>query len=217
MLLAMESDIQPQSGNSAAGRRASAPSLAQLAAIFFRIGATGFGGMVALVAMMHRYLVEQRRCVDDEEFAEAVAVGQALPGPAAVGAATYLGHLLRGIPGALVTTASIILPAAVLVVVLSPLYFAHSTAPQMGAVLRGVGAAVVAVVASSAFRLGKSVLGNAPALVIAAGSAFLVLGAGLQPAVVLLGAGVLGALLLRPPAAPSCEAPQASQANRKPT
>lgn len=155
--------------------------------------------MMPLLAMMHRYLVEQRRCVDDEEFAEAVTVGQILPGPVAVDAATHLGHILRGVAGAIVTTACIILPAAVLIVALSPLYFAHGTAPILAGVLRGAGAVVVAVVASSLLRLGKPALRHAAGVSIAAASALLVLLGWVQPAVVLIAAGVLGALFLRPP------------------
>jgi len=196
----MGSDARIEPSGAHAGRRAEAPSLAELAAVFLRIGATGFGGMMPLLAMMHRYLVEERRCVDDEEFAEAVTIGQILPGPVAVDAATHLGHLLRGVAGAIVTTACILLPAAILIVVLSPLYFAHGSAPLLIGGLRGAGAVVVAVVASALVRLGRPVFTHAAGAVIAVASALLVVAGWVQPSVVLLGAGLLGALFLRPPA-----------------
>ncbi|MBC7289310.1 MAG: chromate transporter, partial [Armatimonadetes bacterium] len=71
-------------------------SLWQLAGIFLRVGATGFGGMTSLLALIHHYVRDRYNLVDEDEFSEAVAVGQILPGPIVVDAATHIGYTLRG-------------------------------------------------------------------------------------------------------------------------
>jgi chromate transporter len=130
-------------------------SLWELTRVFLKVGATGFGGAMAMLAMIHAQVVEKRHWITQEEFDEAVAIGQILPGPIAVNAVAYMGYRQRGVAGAIVSAGAFILPASVLMLVLSALYLSFGGIPQVSSVFRGLGAAVVAVILSSAYRMGK--------------------------------------------------------------
>lgn len=76
------------------------PSLTQFILYFLKLGATGFGGPIALVGYMQKDLVEERRWVTKEEYQEGLALAQLAPGPLAAQLAIYLGWVRAGVLGA---------------------------------------------------------------------------------------------------------------------
>jgi chromate transporter len=120
-----------------------------------RIGATGFGGPMALISLLQEEFVERRKAVTPEVFAEGVAIGGILPGPIAIDAAVHLGYRLRGWLGALSAAAGLIAPPFVLMLALAPLYLRVGRLTGVEGFLVGVRPAVVAVIAAAAWRLGK--------------------------------------------------------------
>ncbi len=169
-------------------------TLRKLAAKFLRIGATGFGGPMALIGLMQHHLVEKSGDVSSDDFAEGVAIGQVLPGPVAVDCATHIGYRLRGLPGAIVSTGSIVLPAFLLMLVVTPLYLKHGQLPQVAGFFKGVGPAVVAVIIAAAWRMGKKFIVDAAAAVIAIAVAVGAL-MKVNPILLIVAAGILGALV----------------------
>jgi chromate transporter len=167
--------------------------------------------MMPLLAMAHRAWVERRRVLDDERFAEAVALGQMLPGPVAVDAITYMAYLLRGGLGALVACVCLVLPPTALVLAVTPLYFAHEGTPALTSALRGIEAVVVALVAAAAWQMGKPSVKTWIAAALALCAFLLVALTDVNPALPLLGGGIYGVLLLRPAPAPRAPAPSAPQ------
>lgn len=167
--------------------------LTTLAAKFLRIGATGFGGPMALISLMEQHLIKESGDLTPEDLADGIAIGQTLPGPVAVDCATHLGYRARGVLGATVSTVSLILPAFLLMLVLSPLYFEYGTVPEAKAFFRGVGPAVVAVILVAAWRLSRKFVVGVRAGVVAAlacvGVVFRV-----NPVLIILGAGLVGLL-----------------------
>lgn len=168
-------------------------TLRRLAARFLRIGATGFGGPMALMSLMQQQLVERGE-VEQEELANGMALGQMLPGPQAVNCATYLGYRLRGLAGAVVSAGALLLPAFVLMLILTPAYFAYGARPEATGFFRGVGPAVVAVILAAAWRM-------APRFIVGWGSGLIALVAfagtmlKLNPILLVLLAGLLGMLV----------------------
>jgi chromate transporter len=170
--------------------------LVTLAGKFLRMGATGFGGPMALIGLMQRQLVETGD-VAAEDFADGVAVAQVLPGPAALNCATYLGHRLRGLPGAVVSAGGLILPAFLIMLVATPLYLVHGRVPQVAGFFKGVGPAVVAVILAAGWRMSKKFVVGTPAAVIA----LLVMAgaiARVNPILLVVAAGLLGILIHKP-------------------
>jgi len=165
--------------------------LTTLAGRFLRIGATGFGGPMALMGLMQNLLVDKTKEVDAEDFAEGVALGQILPGPVAVDCATHIGYRLRGVLGAVASTGGIVLPAFLLMLVITPLYLHYGKVPQVVGFFRGVGPAVVAVILAAAWRLGKKFVvdygSGAIAAVVCVGAVLK-----LHPILLIAAAGALG-------------------------
>lgn len=132
--------------------------LSELSLYFLRLGAVGFGGPVALVEAMERDLVREKRLVSESEFREGLAFSQLSPGPMATQLAMYLGYSAGGIAGSALTAVSFLLPSFLLVVLLAWLYLASGGLPWLRPAFYGVGAAVIAVIARSAFGLLKRTL-----------------------------------------------------------
>jgi len=174
---------------------ASATSLPELAQVMLKVGATGFG--LGMVGVLQQEVVVRRPWLTQEDFAEGLALANLLPGPIAVDVAVYVGYRLRGWIGATLCLLTLLLPAFAIMLGLTVAYLRYGQVPQFHGVFKGLNAAVVALVISVAYRIGKSSLKSAPqvALVAAAVSAA-VLRANLV--VVVLACGLVGALLLHP-------------------
>jgi chromate transporter len=135
-------------------------SLARLAGYFLRLGAFGFGGPIALAGYMQRDLVERRRWIALEDFKQGLTLAQLAPGPLAAQLAIYLGWVRGHLLGATVVAFAFILPSFAMVLGLAALYVHFGGLPWMQGVFYGVGAAVIAIIARSAWKLGKSTLGK---------------------------------------------------------
>src|SRR6185436_16623070 len=87
-----------------------------LARYFLELGAIGFGGPVALVAAMHRDLVERRQWFTEEQYREGVTLAQVSPGPLAAQLCFYLAYVAGGLTGAIWSALAFVLPSFVMVV-----------------------------------------------------------------------------------------------------
>lgn len=135
-------------------------TLRELVEYFLRLGATGFGGPIALVGYMQRDLVETRRWISLEDYKEGLALAQLAPGPLAAQLAIYLGWLDYGVLGATLVAVAFVLPSFVMVLALAAFYVAYGGLPWMQGAFYGIGAAVIAIVGRSAYKLTKSTLGT---------------------------------------------------------
>jgi|SRR5579859_1020743 len=130
----------------------------QLVWYFLRLGTWGFGGPIALAGYMQRDLVERRGWFREDEYLDGLALAQLAPGPLAAQLAMYLGLLRGGVTGATLVAFAFILPSFLMVLALSFFYVKFGGLPWMRAAFYGIGAAVIAIVARSAFKLVKTVL-----------------------------------------------------------
>jgi chromate transporter len=133
-------------------------SLRGLVGYFLQLGATGFGGPVALVGYMQRDLVQTRRWFTEGEFSEGLALAQISPGPLAAQLATYLGWLRGGAVSATLVSLAFVAPPFVMVLVLSVLYVQAGELPWLQRAFAGVGAGVVCLLCRSALTLSRSML-----------------------------------------------------------
>ncbi len=125
---------------------------------FLRLGAFGFGGPIALCGYMQRDLVEQKRWISEEDYVEGLALAQLAPGPLAAQLAIYLGWIRAGFWGATGTGLAFVLPSFLMVLALSAVYVRFGGLPWMQGAFYGVGAAVIAIIARSAWKLTKLTL-----------------------------------------------------------
>src|SRR5260370_5691544 len=127
---------------------------------FLHLGALGFGGPIALAGHMQKDLVEERKWVSSQDYVEGLAFSQLSPGPLAAQLAMYLGWVRAGTLGATLTGAAFVLPSFLMVLVLAALYVHYGRLPWIQGVFYGIGAAVIAIIARSAYKLIRSTLKN---------------------------------------------------------
>ena len=135
-------------------------SLAQLTRYFLKLGSIGFGGPVALVGYMYRDLVEKRHWISDEDYKEGLTLAQLMPGPLAAQLAMYLGYVHYRIVGATVAGVAFVLPSFLMVVAIGWAYLRYGGLPWMQAAFYGVGAAVIGIIAISAYKLTTKNIGR---------------------------------------------------------
>ncbi|OJY18852.1 chromate transporter [Pandoraea sp. XJJ-1] len=141
---------------------ASAPgyTLGQMVLYMLRLGTFGFGGPVALVGYMHRDLVERRGWITDADYREGLALAQMMPGPLAAQLGIYLGYVHYRVVGATLAGIAFVLPSFAMVVLLGWAYAHFGGLAWMQAVFYGVGAAVVGIIAMSAYKLTTKTVGR---------------------------------------------------------
>jgi chromate transporter len=154
---------------------------------FLQVGTTGFGGGIAVVSQLRVLVLQKRRWFTEHEFAEGLALAQSLPGSMAGNIAAYVGLRLRGWRGAAVAMAGLVLPSMLMMVVLAILYRHLRNLPDAEMLFRGLNAAVVALIAVTAWRIGRGTLSKPWQWYIAVLSGF---------AVILLGATVIEIVLV---------------------
>ncbi|OLE63355.1 MAG: chromate transporter [Deltaproteobacteria bacterium 13_1_20CM_2_69_21] len=139
-------------------------SMRDLLLYFLRLGTFGFGGPIALAGYMQRDLVEERRWFSKQDYMEGLALSQLSPGPLAAQLAKYLGWVRAGIPGATLVALAFIGPSFAMVLVVSWLYVRYGGLPWIQALFYGIGAAVIAIIARSAYKLARATVGKDPVL-----------------------------------------------------
>jgi chromate transporter len=125
-----------------------------------KLGTIGFGGPVALVGYMHRDLVEERKWITEADYKEGLTLAQLMPGPLAAQLGIYLGYVHYGITGATLAGVAFVLPSFLMVVALGAAYVAYGGLTWMQAVFYGVGAAVIGIIALSAYKLTTKSIGK---------------------------------------------------------
>ncbi|MGK7912372.1 MAG: chromate efflux transporter, partial [Synechococcus sp.] len=128
-------------------------TLRELAAIYSRLGTVGFGGPQAHIAMQNAETVVQRKWLTQEQFVEGLAICEMLPGPASTQMGIYIGYVVGGPIGALVSGLSFITPAFAIVLALSWAYFRYQQTPQLEGIFLGVSPVVVALILGFCWKL----------------------------------------------------------------
>jgi chromate transporter len=129
----------------------------ELVKTFFTVGLTAWGGP-AIVAQIRQAVVFKKRWVTEEDFRESLAFCQTLPGPIAVQTAGHLGWRFHGGYGVFLAEVSYVLPCFLLMVGLSWAYFRFGQLPWVEGLFKGLGAAVVGIVAESILSMGQAAL-----------------------------------------------------------
>jgi len=145
--------------NSTAQQPASVP-LSRFVGYFLWLGAVGFGGPIALAGHMQQDLVDERGWVSKQDYVEGLALAQLAPGPLAAQLAIYLGYVRAGVLGATAVGVAFILPSFLMVLALSAAYVRFGGLAWMQAMFYGIGAAVIGIIARSAYKLTKLTLGK---------------------------------------------------------
>ena len=134
---------------------------------WLKLGMISFGGPAGQIAIMHAELVERRHWISERRYLHALNFCMALPGPEAQQLASYVGYSMHGVRGALAAGGLFVLPSFVLLCVMSAIYVEFGDVAAVEGVVRGLGAAVIALVAAAVIRIGGRVIHTTAAAALA--------------------------------------------------
>ena len=166
----------------------------KIGGFFLKVGAILYGSGYVLFAFLEGDLIHDYGWLTSQQLLDAIAVGQFTPGPILT-TATFIGYLLGGIPGAIVATIGIFLPAFIFVGFLNPVVPRIRKSVWAGAFLDAVNACAVALMLVVTLRLGASALTDLPSLIVFALAAVAVLKYHLNSVYIVLAGGIIGYLL----------------------
>lgn len=161
---------------------------------FLKIGLLGFGGPMAHIAMMDEELVERRKWLDKRQFLDALALCNMLPGPASTQLGIYMGYIRGGVLGGIASGISFILPAFIMMLALSYMYFSYGTTPAIKGIVYGINAVALALVANSLLKMRKKAIVDYYGYIVLAISALAIYFFKANLLLVMLGAGLIGIL-----------------------
>ncbi|MCX5854527.1 MAG: chromate efflux transporter [Deltaproteobacteria bacterium] len=171
------------------------PAIKELFLSFFRLGLTAFGGP-AMVAHIRELSTQRNQWLDENDFKNGIALCQAIPGATAIQAAAYVGLRVRGISGALVAYSGFGLPAFIFMLILSALYAQFNGLPKFISLFNGLQVIVVAIIFNATYSFGRNIANNYKNILISLLAA-ISLWFGVSPFMVIVGAGILGMVLLK--------------------
>lgn len=159
---------------------------------FARVGVCTFGGGYAMLPILQREVVEKKGWATDEELTDYFAIGQCTPGVIAVNTATFIGYKFRGYPGGILATLGVVFPSVIIITAIAAFLASFAHIPVVQHALGGVNACVVALIASSAIKLGKSSVKDAVTAAIFLVVLCLAFFLDLSPVLLVVLAGVAG-------------------------
>ena len=128
----------------------------ELFLVFFKIGAFTFGGGYAMIPLIRNEVVNKKKWLEDEEFMDMLALAQSMPGPISLNTAVFVGRKRLGFKGSLSTSAGIILPSFVFILLIAMVFTQFKDNPIVERVFKGIRPAVVALIVAPLIGLGKS-------------------------------------------------------------
>lgn len=172
---------------------------------FFQVGMFSFGGGMACMPLIQGQVVDIHAWMSLKEFTDLITISQMTPGPIAVNSATFVGMRIAGPVGAIVATIGCILPAGIIVGILSYVYYRYRKLSVIQGVLSGLRPAVVAMIAAAGISILTTALwGEAPlgistidvlALALFVGAFIVLRKLKVDPIYVMLACGALGGVL----------------------
>ncbi|MBI5190809.1 MAG: chromate transporter [Nitrospirae bacterium] len=169
--------------------------LLQLFGVMFLVNMFTIGGGYVMLPLLHDFFVTQFGWLTDQEFLDAVAMGQITPGPLTIMNA-FIGFKVLGLPGAVVATIGSYLPSLFIVTYVTKYYLKFRDSRVVAGVFRGIKPAVVGMLGAVAVTLGDKSLVDPATMGIGAGCFALMSFTRVDPTLVIIGAGVAGAVFL---------------------
>ena len=162
---------------------------------FFRMGAITFGGGYAMLPILQREVVQDRGWCTDQELTDYFAIGQCTPGIIAVNTATFIGYKLRGVPGAVVATLSLVLPSFIIIGVIAAVLQNFAEYPLVQTAFAGIRVVVTVLILNAVIKLLRSSVVDKPTAAIYVATAVLAFALDVSPVLFVVVTAALGIAL----------------------
>lgn len=159
---------------------------------FFKIGAFTLGGGYAMIALIQKEVVDNKKWVDKEEFVDMLALAQSSPGPLAVNTAVFVGYKTAGIGGSIATTLGTVMPSFLIILLIALFFVGIKDSPLVERIFKGLRPAVVALIASPIYSMAKNAKINRKNIIIPIIATVLVAFVDISPIYIIILAAVGG-------------------------
>lgn len=164
---------------------------------FLKIGPLTFGGGYAMIPMIEREVVTNKKWLKTEDVADIFAISESVPGAIGINSATFIGYRIAGVPGALFAMLGVLLPTFTIVILLSIFFVFVRDNPHIAAAFDGIRPAIVALIAFAAYKIGKMAIFDKTTLVTAIVTAIILLLTPIHPALIIIAGAIAGIILVR--------------------
>jgi chromate transporter len=162
---------------------------------FFKIGIFNFGGGYAILPFIEKEIVINHGWLSKHDFIDLVALSQMTPGPISINSATFIGYRLAGLLSAAAATIGLVFPAFFIVVFVAKTIKKYRTCDWMESAFVGIRPAVIGLITASTLSIGRASVTDFKSVVMAGITAALVFKTKLNPVLIILLAGVFGAII----------------------
>jgi chromate transporter len=163
--------------------------------ILFVVNSLTIGGGFMMLPVLHKEFVEKYHWITNQEFLDAIAIGQITPGPLTVMNAV-IGYKIAGITGAVLAMVSSYLPGIIIVTLACRYYFHYRESAIVNSSFQGIKPAIIGLLAAVAIPLGSASIVDIITFSIAVISFVVIAFTRTDPTFVIVGAGIIGALFL---------------------
>jgi chromate transporter len=170
--------------------------LADIIWTFGKISPMTFGGGYAMLPLMEKVIVEQREWLTESEMTDAISISGSAPGGIGVNASAYIGYRLAGIQGAIAAVLGITIPTFIIIILAGITLMHFRDVPKVEAALKGIHAAIIALIAYAAYRMIKRAVYDSATIVIWIVTAAVLLTTSIHPVYVIVGGIVAGVSIM---------------------
>lgn len=164
---------------------------------FLKIGPVTFGGGYAMIPLIEREIVTNRKWIREEDIADIFAVSESIPGAIAINSATFVGYRVAGVKGAVAALLGVLLPTFLIVLGLCIAFLQVRDNPKIVAAFHGIRPAVVALIVYAAIKIGHTAVIDKTTLVTVVVAAAFLMVFHLHPVAVIAGGALIGILLVK--------------------
>lgn len=164
---------------------------------FFKIGLFTFGGGFAMIPLIEKEVVDNKKWAGREDITDILAVSQSIPGAVAINSASFIGFKILGRKGALAATLGVILPSFIIISVIAAFFEKFGENTFVKAAFMGIRPAIVALIIAAAVKVGKTSIKDLTGLIIALTAAVLSAFFDIQIILLIIAGGLFGVILMK--------------------
>ncbi|HEY5536825.1 MAG TPA: chromate efflux transporter [Ignavibacteria bacterium] len=143
----------------------SVSKMLEMALLFLKVGSLTYGSGFVIVGVLKQEVVDARHWLTAKEFIDGIAFGQITPGPVVI-TSTFIGYIMQGIPGAIISTICIFLPTFIFVLILARQIGKYKYNFYLKSLIKGANAAAIGAILSTAYLLSKDAIIDIPTFIL---------------------------------------------------
>ncbi|MBM7553334.1 chromate transporter [Thalassobacillus pellis] len=162
---------------------------------FMKISPLTFGGGIAMIPHIESEIVNKKRWFMRRDVPDIIAIAQSAPGSIAINSSIYMGYKVRGIGGALAAMLGMLLPAALIIVLLTYLFLTYQELPIVEDAFKGIRPAIIGLILFAGFKIGRGAIRDLFTLLLFTVAVVLLFGLTISPVFLIIGGALAGGLL----------------------